>query len=58
MVNGLEGGKRRALKEEGDGQSIDPPSIDAPFVQPCLSLKPVLIGLFTFSKSVEHNVAS
>jgi len=46
------------LKEEGDGQSIDPPSIDDPFVQPCLSLKPVLIGLFTFSKSVEHNVAS
>lgn len=57
MVNALQGGKRRALNEEGDGQSIDPQSIDDPFVQPCLSLRPVLIGLFTLSKSVEHNVA-
>lgn len=57
MVNALQGGKRRALKEEGDGQSIDPQSIDDPFVQPRLSLRPVLIGLFTLSKSVEQNVA-
>lgn len=58
MVNALQGGKRRALKEEGDGQSIDPQSIDDHFVQPNLSLRPVLIGLFTLSKSVEPNVAS